>query len=48
MTVVNKYPRKTNLRTAMLLFIIGWTIILISTNFVNLIVGSVLCGIAAG
>lgn len=48
MFFINKYGRKTNLRLILLLFAVGWTVILVSSNFANLIVGLTLCGVASG
>ncbi|XP_065220789.1 glucose transporter GlcP-like [Planococcus citri] len=46
--LISKYGRKTNLRLVLCLFIIGWSIILVSTSFATLLIGTALCGIAAG
>lgn len=48
MFFINKYGRKTNLRLILLLFAVGWTVILVSNNLANLIVGLTLCGVASG
>lgn len=43
-----KYGRRRNLQLVLFIFTIGWTVILISQTFTNLVTGATLCGLAAG